>query len=162
MRRHAVLLAAALTVTLAACGSPEQEPESSGGITWDAEAQQYVMEEEIASGEAALTVWFEEETLAEAVRRARAYLEVGAPVVFIPRLAQREHVEAVVSELGRGVVTLISIPGVSLPARELEQLGVARLSTGPFTQRVALTALQDATAELLAGGVLPPGTRALN
>src|SRR5690625_5237396 len=66
MRRHAVLLAAALTVTLAACGSPEQEPESSGGITWDAEAQQYVMEEEIASGEAALTVWFEEETLAEA------------------------------------------------------------------------------------------------
>jgi len=103
-----------------------------------------------------------EDTLAEAVRRSKAYLEVGAPVVFIPRLAQREHVEAVVGELGRGVVTLISIPGVSLPARELEALGVARLSTGPFTQRVALTALQDAATELLAGGVLPPGTRALN
>ncbi|TNM69113.1 isocitrate lyase/phosphoenolpyruvate mutase family protein [Streptomyces sp. NP160] len=102
------------------------------------------------------------DTLAEAVRRCKAYLEVGAPVVFVPRAARREHVEALVSELGRGVVTLISIPGASLPARELEALGVARLSTGPFTQRVALTALQDATAELLAGGVLPPGTRALN
>jgi 2-methylisocitrate lyase-like PEP mutase family enzyme len=102
------------------------------------------------------------DTLAEAVTRCRAYLEVGAPVVFVPRAAQREHVEALVSELGRGVVTLISIPGVSLPTRELEALGVARVSTGPFTQRVALTALQDAAAELLAGGVLPPGTRALN
>jgi 2-methylisocitrate lyase-like PEP mutase family enzyme len=46
--------------------------------------------------------------------------------------------------------------------RELEALGVARVSTGPFTQRVALTALQDATAELLAGGALPAGTRNLN
>ncbi|MDQ1687775.1 MAG: hypothetical protein QOK42_750, partial [Frankiaceae bacterium] len=36
------------------------------------------------------------------------------------------------------------------------------VSTGPFTQRVALTALQDATAELVNGGVLPATTRALN
>jgi 2-methylisocitrate lyase-like PEP mutase family enzyme len=57
---------------------------------------------------------------------------------------------------------VISVPGKSLPVRELEELGVARVSTGPFTQRVALTALQDATAELLAGGVLPEGTRTLN
>jgi hypothetical protein len=44
----------------------------------------------------------------------------------------------------------------------MEALGVCRVSTGPFTQRVALTALQDATIELVAGGALPPGTRALN
>jgi 2-methylisocitrate lyase-like PEP mutase family enzyme len=42
-----------------------------------------------------------------------------------------------------------------LPVSELEQLGVARVSTGPFTQRVALTALQDAAVALLAGGSLP-------
>ncbi len=54
------------------------------------------------------------------------------------------------------------MPGASLPVRELQELGVARVSTGPFTQRVALTALQDATAALLAGGTLPEGTRALN
>ena len=57
---------------------------------------------------------------------------------------------------------MISVPGKSLPAQELEALGVARVSTGPFTQQVALTALQDATVELLAGGVLPEDTRALN
>jgi len=57
---------------------------------------------------------------------------------------------------------VISVPGVSLPARELQDLGVARVSTGPFTQRVALTALQDAATALFAGGALPEGTRALN
>jgi 2-methylisocitrate lyase-like PEP mutase family enzyme len=44
----------------------------------------------------------------------------------------------------------------------LQELGVARISYGPWTQRVALTALADATATLLAGGALPEGTRALN
>lgn len=41
-------------------------------------------------------------------------------------------------------------------------MGVARVSTGPFSQRVALTALQDAAAELFAGGSLPEGTRDLS
>jgi 2-methylisocitrate lyase-like PEP mutase family enzyme len=54
------------------------------------------------------------------------------------------------------------VPGKSLPARELQELGVARVSTGPFTQQVALTALQDATAAVVAGGVLPETTRRLN
>ncbi|MGY2892936.1 2-methylisocitrate lyase-like PEP mutase family enzyme [Deinococcus sp. UYEF24] len=102
------------------------------------------------------------EVLGEAIRRSQAFLEAGAPVVFIPRLAARDEIETVVKALGRGKLTLIGIPGVSLPARELERLGVARLSTGPFTQRVALTALQDAAAALFAGGTLPADTRPLN
>ena len=57
---------------------------------------------------------------------------------------------------------MISVPGRSLPVRELQELGVARVSTGPFTQRVALTALQDASPPSSAGGTLPEGTRALN
>jgi hypothetical protein len=36
------------------------------------------------------------------------------------------------------------------------------VSTGPFTQRVALTALQDAAAALFGGGTLPAAARALN
>src|SRR5919199_845512 len=102
------------------------------------------------------------ELVAEAIRRGRAYLEVGAPVVFVPRLVDREEIAAVVEGLGRNKLTLISVPGASLAAREMQELGVARVSTGPFTQRVALTALQDATVEMVAGGTLPPGTRALN
>jgi 2-methylisocitrate lyase-like PEP mutase family enzyme len=100
--------------------------------------------------------------LAEAVRRGRAYLEAGAPVVFVPGVVAREEIEALVDGLGERKLSLISVPGRSLPARELQELGVARVSTGPFTQQVALTALQDAAAEILAGGVLPEGTRRLN
>ncbi|NYJ06759.1 isocitrate lyase/PEP mutase family protein [Petropleomorpha daqingensis] len=100
--------------------------------------------------------------VAEAVRRGRAFLEAGAPVVFVPGAIAREEIEALVEGLGPRKLTVISVPGASLPTRELEQLGVARVSTGPFTQRVALTALQDAAAEVVGGGVLPAGTRNLN
>jgi 2-methylisocitrate lyase-like PEP mutase family enzyme len=102
------------------------------------------------------------ELLEEALRRGKAYLQAGAPVVFVPGVAAREEIEALVDGLGRQKLSVISVPGKSLPARELEELGVARVSTGPFTQRVALTALQDATAELVAGGTLPESTRVLN
>jgi 2-methylisocitrate lyase-like PEP mutase family enzyme len=98
----------------------------------------------------------------EAITRGRAYLEAGAPVVFVPGVAAREEVEALVEGLGPRRLSLISAPGRSLPLRELQELGVARVSTGPYTQRVALTALQDAVVELVAGGVLPESTRALN
>ena len=100
--------------------------------------------------------------LEEAIRRGRAFLEAGAPVVFMPRLVDRDEIAAVVDALGPRTLSVISAPGVSLPASELEELGVARVSTGPFTQRVALTALQDATAALVAGGTLPASTRTLN
>jgi 2-methylisocitrate lyase-like PEP mutase family enzyme len=102
------------------------------------------------------------DVLAEAVRRGQAFLEAGAPVVFVPRAASREDITTLVAELGPQKLTVISIPGVSLPAAALQHLGVARVSTGPFTQRVALTALQDATRAMVAGGVLPPDTRPLN
>src|SRR5918998_909377 len=92
----------------------------------------------------------------------RAFLEVWAPVVFVPGVIAREEIEALVEGLGRGKLSVISVPGYSLPTRELQELGVARVSTGPFTQQVALTALQEATAAIVAGGVLPGNTRRLN
>ncbi len=101
--------------------------------------------------------------IAEVIRRGQAFLEAGAPVVFVPRLIEREEIAQVASALGHNRLTLISVPGASLPASEMQALGVARVSTGPFTQRVALTALQDAAKDLFSGsGVLPATTRALN
>lgn len=102
------------------------------------------------------------ELVAEAVRRGSAYLEAGAPVVFVPGAVAKDEIAALVEGLGQRKLTVISVPGVSLPASELQELGVARVSTGPFTQRVALTALQDAAAAIVAGGVLPRTTRPLN
>jgi len=101
-------------------------------------------------------------TLQEAIKGGQAFLEAGAPVVFVPGVVAREEISALVDALGPRKLTVISVPGASLPASELQQLGVARVSTGPFTQRVALTALQDAATALFAGGVLPSDTRALN
>ena len=100
-------------------------------------------------------------TLQEAIARGRAFLEAGAPVVFVPGVVERDEIAALVDGLGPRRLTLISVPGASLPASELQELGVARVSTGPFTQRVAMTALQDAAADLLAGGGLTASTRAL-
>jgi 2-methylisocitrate lyase-like PEP mutase family enzyme len=102
------------------------------------------------------------ELVEEAIRRGRAFIEAGAPVVFVPGVVARDEIAALVEGLGPRKVTVIGVPGRSLPVRELQELGVARMSTGPFTQRVALTALQDATSALVAGGVLPADTRPLN
>jgi 2-methylisocitrate lyase-like PEP mutase family enzyme len=102
------------------------------------------------------------QVLDEAIRRGQAYLAAGAPVVFVPGLVASDEIRTVADALGPQRLTVISVPGVSLSTRELQDLGVARVSTGPFTQRVALTALQDAAAAVVGGGSLPAGTRALN
>src|SRR6476469_1632155 len=102
------------------------------------------------------------ELVQEAIRRGRAFLDAGAPVVFVPGVADRDEIAALVDGLGQRKLSVISVPGRSLPVSELQDLGVARVSTGPFTQRVALTALQDAVAAIVGGGTLPAGTRALN
>ncbi|UBV45069.1 isocitrate lyase/phosphoenolpyruvate mutase family protein (plasmid) [Deinococcus taeanensis] len=102
------------------------------------------------------------QVLAEVIRRGQAFLAAGAPVVFVPGLIDREEIREVAAAFGPQKLTVISVPGVSLPVNDLQALGVARVSTGPFTQRVALTALQDAAAALVAGGTLPAGTRPLN
>src|SRR4051794_22317840 len=70
----------------------------------------------------------------EAIRRGRAFLEAGAPVVFVPGAITREEIAALVDGLGPRKLSVIAVPKHSLPVRELERLGVARVSTGPFTQ----------------------------
>lgn len=99
--------------------------------------------------------------LADAIERGRAFLDVGATTVFVPGLLDEPTVTALVEGIGWNKVSVINVPGSLAPAK-LQELGVARISYGPWTQRLALTALADATAALLAGGALPEGTRALN
>jgi 2-methylisocitrate lyase-like PEP mutase family enzyme len=88
----------------------------------------------------------------ETIRRGQAFIAAGAPLVFVPGLTDRQEIAAVVAALGRQRLSLLSIPGASLPARELQRLGVARVSSGPHMHRAALAALREAASELLAGG----------
>lgn len=102
-----------------------------------------------------------EESIADAIARGKAFLDAGAPLVFVPGAIQRDVVEQLVAGLGRGKLSVIGLPG-ALPAADYEALGVARISYGPLTQRVALRALRDLAADLYDGGVVPEDTPALN
>ena len=95
------------------------------------------------------------ELMREAVRRGQAFLEAGAPVVFVPGVMTRDEIEILVAELGPQKASLIAVPGVTPPTRELEEMGVARVSTGPFTMYAALNALREAAAAFVSGGSLP-------
>lgn len=101
------------------------------------------------------------EVLADTIERGRAYLDVGAINVFVPGLLDEPTVAALVEGIGWNKVSVINRPGSLAPAK-LQELGVSRISYGPWTQRVALTAFADTIADLLAGGGLPEGTRVLS
>ena len=96
--------------------------------------------------------------LADAVERGRAFLDAGAPVVFVPALLSEEQVATLVDAFGPQRLTCIGIPGMPSLAR-LQELGVARVSYGPMPQRVALTALQELVEEIHRGGEVPSTMR---
>lgn len=100
------------------------------------------------------------DVLADAIERGRAFLDAGAPVVFVPgRLTDGQVVE-LVEAFGPQRLTMLPAPG-SPPLSRLQELGVARVSFGPFPQRVALTALQQMAEGVTRGEGIPDGTRPL-
>lgn len=101
-----------------------------------------------------------EDVVSDAIARGRAFLDAGATCVFVPGRLDRPTVERLVAGIGERRVSVIGVPG-SLPLPELEALGVARISFGPWSQRLALTAWADAATDMLAGGSLPDGVRPL-
>jgi 2-methylisocitrate lyase-like PEP mutase family enzyme len=99
--------------------------------------------------------------LADAIERGRAFLDAGAPVVFVPARLDETQVVTLVEAFGPQRLSVIGIPGMPSLAR-LEELGVARVSYGPMSQNVALTALQELVEEVHRGGGVPPTMRILN
>ena len=102
-----------------------------------------------------------DDKVADAIERGRAFLAAGATSVFVPGLLDAETTRRLVEGLGERTLSVIGVPG-ALTAAEYEALGVARISYGPQTQRVALTALQDLAIDLYGDGVIPSSVRALN
>ena len=100
-------------------------------------------------------------SIADAVERGRAYLDAGATCVFVPGVLDADDTRALVAGIGERKISVIGLPG-ALTAAEYESLGVARVSYGPMPQNVALTALKRLGESLLADGVIPDGTEALN
>ena len=98
------------------------------------------------------------DVLADAIERGRAFLAAGAACVFVPGKLDSATVASLVEGIGERKLSIIAVPG-SLTQSELAALGVARVSFGPWSQRIALTAFADTGADLLAGGSLPAGVR---
>jgi len=100
------------------------------------------------------------EVLDDAITRGRAFLDVGAACVFVPGVGNPATVRRLVEGIGERKVSVLAGPGTAL--WELAEAGVARVSFGPWTQRLVLTTLADAGADLLAGGALPATVRRLS
>jgi 2-methylisocitrate lyase-like PEP mutase family enzyme len=100
------------------------------------------------------------DNLAVAVERGRAYLDAGAPTVFVPAFLREEQVVTLVEAFGPQRLSLIpKTPRLD----RLEELGVARVSFGPMSQNVALTALQELAEGVVERGEgVPPNMRILN
>lgn len=89
-----------------------------------------------------------EERRAEAVRRARRYLEAGADGIFVPGSLSAETIAAIASELP---APLNVLPQAGMGLGRLGELGVARVSTGSLLFRAALGAVGEAVDEAATG-----------
>jgi 2-methylisocitrate lyase-like PEP mutase family enzyme len=101
-----------------------------------------------------------EEKLADAIERGKAFLDAGAPVVFVPGFLSERRIEALVEALGPQRLSTIGIPGMPSLAWQ-EERGVARVSYGPLSLNVALTALQELVEDVHRGGGVPASMRLL-
>ena len=77
----------------------------------------------------------ERERVAEAVRRANAYLRAGADCAFVPFVADREIIARLAREID-GPLNVLGTPDTP-PVAELERLGVRRVSVGGGLARAA-------------------------
>jgi 2-methylisocitrate lyase-like PEP mutase family enzyme len=90
-----------------------------------------------------------EERIDLALERGRAYVEAGGDCIFVPGAADPDDLRRLVEGMG-APVSVLAVPGVPAPA-ELRRIGVARLSQGPGSLRVAMNALRVFADDLLAG-----------
>src|SRR3954466_13287872 len=96
------------------------------------------------------------DVLADAIERGRAFLDAGAPVVFVPGRVTDDQVVALLDAFGSQRLTMLPVPGGPSLSR-LQELGVSRGSFGPFPQRVAMTALQQMGEGVARGEGVPDG-----
>jgi len=89
----------------------------------------------------------------EAMTRANAYLDAGADVIFMLGLGDEDKVKRALDEIN-GKVSVISNPK-SVPLQRLAELGVSRVSFGPYALGLTLKHLQDAATQLTKLGDYP-------
>lgn len=100
----------------------------------------------------------DEDKMQEAIKRGKAFLELGATTVFYwggsGRGISTAQVERLVKELDGRVAVKLSDAEDGLTTGELAKIGVARISVGPSLFLVANKAIKEAAQRILGGGSL--------
>jgi 2-methylisocitrate lyase-like PEP mutase family enzyme len=100
------------------------------------------------------TVETHKDGMAETIRRGNAYAEAGADCIFIFRPGDRDCIRTLVQEI-HAPLSILALD-TSPPVRELEELGVARVSYGSAFARYAITAARQMAEALLHVGDIAP------
>ena len=92
------------------------------------------------------------EKLSESIKRGNKYREAGADCIFVQPVWERETIATLVKEIN-GPINILSNPGIGagiLPpsVRELQDLGVARLSLGSGLMKATLALIKKVADEL--------------
>ncbi len=90
--------------------------------------------------------------LDEGIRRGNLYAEVGADCIFFLHIEERETIARLVKEVKAPVSILAGIKAPSV--RELQDLGVARVSYGAAFTRAAITAVKRLAVEIRDSGTI--------
>jgi 2-methylisocitrate lyase-like PEP mutase family enzyme len=88
--------------------------------------------------------------IVEAISRADRYAAAGADGIFVPGITDAAGIETLARDIKRPL-NVMARPGLPL-ARELQRLGVRRLSAATWLARAALRAVREAGATFLATG----------
>lgn len=92
-----------------------------------------------------------QEKLRESIRRGNKYREAGADCIFVQPVSEREIISTLVKEI-HAPVNILANPGIGtgmpLSIRELQDLGVARVSLGSGLMRATLALIKKVADEL--------------
>lgn len=88
----------------------------------------------------------------ETIARAARYRDAGADGIFVPGITEPAEIEAVAGAV-QMPLNVMSMPGLP-SARELERLGVRRLSAGAAIAAIVLGTVRSSTAAFLEDGTL--------
>jgi 2-methylisocitrate lyase-like PEP mutase family enzyme len=95
------------------------------------------------------------EKLSESIRRGNKYREAGADCIFVQPVWEKETIATLVKEI-HAPLNILSNPGMGggIPpsVRELQDLGVARLSLGSGLMKATLALIKKVADELSAKG----------
>jgi 2-methylisocitrate lyase-like PEP mutase family enzyme len=88
--------------------------------------------------------------LSAAVERARLYRRAGADCVFVPGVVDIRTIAELVTAI-EGPLNVMAMPGAP-SAKQLGEIGVARVSVGPWIAQAALATARRAACELIEQG----------